>query len=153
MEIVLDIYERLTQDHDTQREMARKLAETSGDSAERRALFEKFKLELESHANAEEQTFYATLIEKPEGQEKARHSIAEHKDAADLIEELENTDMGTGAWLQKFEKLKHEVIHHVDEEEQEVFVLAKTLIAGEKANSLVAEFDDRKADERVELST
>ena len=143
----MDIYERLTMDHDTQREIAKKLADTTGDSSERRELFEEFKLELEAHANAEEQTLYAALIEKPEGQEKARHSIAEHKDAADLLDELEEIDMSTGAWLLKFKVLHHEVTHHLQEEEQEVFVLARKLIVPLKAVALTGEFDERKVKE------
>lgn len=143
----MDIYERLTQDHDTQRDMAARLAETTGDSDERRKLWEEFKPEAEAHANAEEQTFYATLIEKPDAQEKARHSISEHKDAADLMEKLSTDDMSSPGWLQNFKKLKEELEHHMEEEENEVFVEARKVISDETATSLVSDFEERKAAE------
>lgn len=148
----MNIYQRLTEDHGKQRGMAAGLAKTEGDSSERKRLFDEFYRELEAHAAAEEQTFYAELIATPDGQEKARHSVAEHKTAADLLKELTQTDMSSGAWLQKFKKLKHEVEHHVDEEEKEVFPLAMKLIPDERAEELAREFDARKQKELEELS-
>lgn len=143
----MNIYQRLIEDHNTQRELAEKLMETSGDSPERRALFERFKTELDAHALAEEQTFYSDLMQHPDGTEKARHSVAEHKDADDLLQELSDLEMSSGGWIHKFEKLKHEVIHHVDEEEKEVFPLARKLIASSRAEELADDFDDRKSKE------
>tara|TARA_R110001592_G_scaffold38609_1_gene127161 strand:- start:86 stop:523 length:438 start_codon:yes stop_codon:yes gene_type:complete len=143
----MNIYQRLIEDHNTQRELAEKLMETSGDSPERRALFERFKTELDAHALAEEQTFYSDLMQHPDGTEKARHSVAEHKDADDLLQELSDLEMSSGGWIHKFEKLKHEVIHHVDEEEKEVFPLARKLIASSRAEELANDFGDRKGKE------
>lgn len=148
----MDIYERLTDDHGKQRGMAAGLAATSGNSAERKRLFEVFCEELEAHAAAEEQTFYAELIAQADGQDKARHSVAEHKEMADIVEELKNTDMSSSGWLTRFKTLKEAVEHHVDEEEKEVFPLAKTLIADARAAELAGEFDDRKRAELDELA-
>lgn len=140
----MDIYERLTQDHEKQRNLAAQLMQTSGDSETRRNLWKEFKPDTEAHAAAEEQTFYAALIERPEGQEKARHSVSEHKEAADLIGELSDTDMGSGGWIQKFEKLKEELEHHMDEEENEIFNKAKMLLDDQRAQRLAEEFEQRK---------
>ena len=146
----MDIYQRLKQDHDKQRELAGKITDTEGNSEERRRLWKEFKPEAEAHAAAEEQTFYATLIEKPDGQEKARHSISEHKEAADLIEELSKLGMGSGGWIQKFKKLKEELEHHMKEEEDEVFQRAKKLIDQREAKRLAETFEERK---RQQLAT
>ncbi len=143
----MDIYDRLTKDHDTHREMAARLAETTGDSDERRKLWDEFKPEAKAHANAEEQTFYATLIEHPEAQEKARHSISEHKESSDLIEKLSTDDMSSSGWLQNFKKLKEELEHHMEEEENEVFVKARKVIPEETAIQLASDFEERKAAE------
>ncbi len=140
----MDIYERLIEDHDKQRDMAERIMKTSGDSDDRRQLWSQFKPEAVAHADAEEQTFYAALIAKPDGQEQSRHSVSEHKEAADLIKELSELDMGSGGWIQKFEKLKKELTHHMDEEENKVFALAKKLISEDKAIALAREFDERK---------
>ena len=150
----MDIYQHLKQEHEEQKELARRIMETSGDSEERRELFQRFKIELESHAAAEEQSLYAALLSHPEGQEQARHSIAEHKDAADIVEELEETAMDSSAWIQRFEKLKDDVVHHIDEEEDDVFPLCRTLISTEEAQELAEKFAHRKTvDEREERAS
>lgn len=92
----MDIYERLQQDHERQKELANQLAQTSGDSSERRQLFAQIKAEAEAHANAEEQTFYAASIETQNGQEQARHSVSEHKEAADLSPRLWQQESSLG---------------------------------------------------------
>ncbi|SDZ89609.1 hemerythrin domain-containing protein [Microbulbifer marinus] len=140
----MNIYERLKRDHEKQRSLAADIMKTSGDSADRRALWREFRSEAEAHAAAEEQVFYAALIEKPAGQDKARHSIAEHKEAADIIEELADLDMGSGGWIQKFEKLKELLEHHMDEEEKEIFQCARQVIDDGRASSMTGEFDQRK---------
>ena len=43
------------------------------------ARIEALMLRDEAHAAAEEETFYASLMTKTWGQDKARHSVAEHK--------------------------------------------------------------------------
>ena len=51
-----DIFTRLKQDHDRHREMLDRVAATSGDSKERREAFEKLRIDVSAHANAEEQS-------------------------------------------------------------------------------------------------
>lgn len=141
----MDIYSQLKDDHGKQRGLSGGLAETSGDSDERRRLFEELKKEIEAHAAAEEETFYAELISIHEGQEKARHSISEHEEAATLLEELTELDFSSSGWLNKFNKLREELEHHLEEEEEEVFKLAKSLIDDKRAGELGEEFSRRKA--------
>jgi hemerythrin superfamily protein len=143
----MDIYARLREDHGKQRGLGAGLLETSGDSAERERLFRLLKNEVQAHAAAEEQTFYAELIAMSDGQERARHSIAEHKEAADLLEELSNIDMSSSAWITRYRQLHERLVHHLDEEEDEVFGRARELISGGRAKALAAEFDARKRDE------
>ena len=140
----MNIYEHLSREHDTQKKLANDIMQTSGDTAERKKLFSRFVEEVESHAAAEEQTFYASLIEHPEGQPKARHSVHEHKKAADLLKELKEMDMGSGGWIQKFEKLKKELEHHIKEEENKVFARAREILSSERARELSDEFEQRK---------
>lgn len=147
----MNIYERIKEDHDKHRALIEKVADTSGDSEERRQYYETLKLEIKSHANAEEQSFYAALIAKHDGQDKARHSIVEHEEANDLFDELDEMDMSNPHWLQKFKELQHDLEHHMEEEEEEVFVLAKKLIDDDTANELTHKFNSRKNQEMEEL--
>lgn len=143
----MTIYERLQKDHETQKNLAEKIMKTSGDTDTRQRLFEEFKTEVESHAAAEEQIFYAALMETPEGQEQARHSVAEHEEAANLLEELTELHMGSGGWIHKFEKLKKELVHHIEEEEREVFPLAKSVFEDGQSEGMATAFDRRKSAE------
>jgi len=142
------IYEEIKKDHDLHRDLLDRLDKTSGDSPERRELFEKLRVEMTAHANAEEQTFYASLIEDPETQEQARHSIAEHKETDDLLEELDEMAFDNPGWLAKFRKLKEELEHHMEEEEEEVFPEARDVIESDNAEQLAGLFRDREAEER-----
>ncbi|MEM6649852.1 MAG: hemerythrin domain-containing protein [Pseudomonadota bacterium] len=143
----MNIYERLKQDHDRHRKLADKIMHTTGDSEDRRALWEKFKVDCVAHANAEEQTLYASLIKDSDTQEQARHSVHEHEEVDELIEQLDQMEMSSGAWLQKFEKLKDELEHHMKEEEEEVFDQAKDVIASSEAKQMAEKFDQRKDQE------
>ena len=143
----MDIYSRIKNDHDCHRAMAEKIMQTSGDSSERRELFEEYKNDVVAHANAEEQSFYAILIEDEKTQEQTRHSVSEHKEASDLFEELEEMDMSSSGWIQKFKKLKEELEHHMTEEEEEVFDMAHKAIPKDKEEPLADKFDRRKQDE------
>jgi hemerythrin superfamily protein len=139
-----DIFNILKSDHDLHREMLAKIAETSGDTPERRDLFEAFRIEVTAHAAAEEQSLYATMLGDPELQEDGRHSVAEHKEIDDLLGELQETDMATGAWLTKFKEMRHRYEHHIKEEEEEMFPAAQKEFSKKLAEELGAKFDRRK---------
>ncbi|WP_417591705.1 hemerythrin domain-containing protein [Owenweeksia hongkongensis] len=129
----MNIFEELRADHQKQRTLVKILAKTHGDSEGRQEIFEKLKHELQIHATAEERYFYIPLMKEELTQEKARHSIAEHHEMDELIEELEKTDMSSPHWVAVAKKLEEKVNHHLDEEEQEVFQLAgKALTEKEK---------------------
>ena len=118
------IFDKLIEDHNRHRDLLAKIAETSGDSEERRTLFEQFRIDVTAHASAEEQSLYAEMMGRPELTDDARHSVAEHKELDDLIGELVEMDMSSPGWLTKFKTLRHEYEHHIDEEEEEMFPAA-----------------------------
>ena len=140
----MNIFEEIIIDHKKQRDLMNKLTETEGESDKRKELFRKFSSELKAHAAAEEQVFYASLMEDPDGTDKSRHSVAEHKEALDLIKELKDISMSSGGWLQKFKKLKEDNEHHMEEEENEVFSKAKKVFKETEISKMGDEFRDRK---------
>lgn len=136
----MTIFESLRADHETQRTLADLLTKTHGDSDGRNELFARLKRELEAHAGAEERFFYVPLMEHDLTQENARHSVAEHKELDDLVEQLEGYDMSGPQWIQTAEKLAHLLTHHLDEEEQEVFQLAGKALSDDEKSSLADEY-------------
>lgn len=139
-----DIFTVLKSDHDLHREMLEKIGQTSGDSEERRELFEAFRVEVTAHAAAEEESLYAEMLADPELREDGRHSVAEHKEIDDMLGELQETDMASGAWLVKFKEMRHRYEHHIEEEEEEMFPAAEAHFDKEKAEKLGAKYDRRK---------
>lgn len=140
----MNIFQRLREDHDMQRQMIQSLIETQGDCEARKMLFEHIKLELQAHAVAEERVLYVPLLESNLAQDKARHAIAEHHEIDELIEDLEEISNASPAWLVKAKALSDKVNHHLNEEEHKFFQIAgKVLSTSDKDNSAV-EFDKQK---------
>jgi len=144
----MNIFEALRKDHEIQRDLIDQLVKTSGDSDKRKELFDQLKKELALHEDAEERYFYVPLLEVDMTQEKARHGIAEHHQMDELVEKIEETDRSSSAWLVYMKELAHQVEHHLDEEEQEVFQLAgKALNETEKKN-LAMDYQDYMKENR-----
>ena len=141
------IYDAIKADHDTHRDLLARIADTSGASEERKSAWKEFFRDVKSHAAAEEETFYSKLMSKTWGQDAARHSVAEHADLDDLMEELNGMDMSSSGWLNKFNKLKHDYEHHMEEEENEVFTRARKVVPEEETATYGARFHARKQQE------
>ena len=141
----MTLFEALREDHDTQRTLLGLLIKTHGDSDVREELFEKVKKALTSHAAAEERALYIPMMELDMTQEKARHSVAEHHEIDELVEELEDTDFSSPGWLAAARKLHDLVTHHLDEEEQEVFQLAGRALSDDAKARLADTYRDEMA--------
>jgi hemerythrin superfamily protein len=129
------IFDRLKQDHDAHRQLFAKMAEADREKVEDRLekLFEQFKVEVSAHAAAEEETLYATMLSRPDLREDAQHSVSEHKEIDDYLEELSELKFNGEAWRREFDKMKKRYLHHIEEEEEEMFPdAAKDLSAAEE---------------------
>ena len=139
-----DIFERLIEDHDKHRELIGAIKQTSGDSAERASLFARFRTDAMAHAAAEEGTLYVAMMEDPEIRQDAQHSVKEHADIGMLFVALDEMDMGSSGWLNKFNTLAEEYTHHIDEEEAEKFPKAREELGEDRAIALKPLFEERK---------
>ncbi|RED43025.1 hemerythrin HHE cation binding domain-containing protein [Winogradskyella eximia] len=137
----MKIYEAIRIDHNIQRDLLGKLTETTGDSDERKEIFKKLKKELVLHANAEERHFYKPLIPSDMMQEHARHGIAEHHEIDELIEQLEDTEMDSSAWLKIAKDLKHKVEHHLEDEEHTFFQLSGKILTDKQKEELATKYN------------
>lgn len=142
----MDIFESLREDHQKQRTLVSLLTKTHGDSNGRNELFARLKRELKNHEAAEERYFYSPLMEEDESQTQARHSVAEHHEIDELIEELEKTDCSSSGWISTARKLEEKLIHHLDEEEQQVFQLAGRTLSDSQKERLAEEYRNAMAE-------
>ena len=145
-----EIFARLKQDHDKHRELLDRLLETQGDSEERKSLFEELTKELKGHASAEEQALYSTMMRKPPTTDETRHSVAEHHEIEEALNDLAATDMSSSAWLMKLKDLDHDYRHHIDEEEEEHFPDFAKHLDDKDREHMRSVFERRKTEEKAE---
>ena len=146
------IFEALRADHEVQRDLADQLIGTTGAGDERRDLFARLKTELAAHAAAEERCFYVPLMQDDLSQDKARHSVSEHHEMDELVEQLDQYELGASQWLITAKELHHKVHHHLDEEEQEVFQIAGKVLAESAKTSLADDYEQEMDAQRQKVS-
>ena len=100
-------------------------------------LWPEIRRELLSHERAEMREIYPVLR-----QHAQTRALAEHHDqeAADLERLIEHLDMQVGDWNMLFDQLVDAVIHHANEEENEIFPKAQDAIGDRAAKDLDARF-------------
>lgn len=143
-----DIFDVLVADHERHRALMVAIDKTHGESEERAALFEEFTREAKAHAAAEEQALYSTVLRKPALTGDGRHSVAEHHEIEEALDDLAATDMASGAWLTKFRALKDRYSHHLKEEEEEYFPKFEKALSDEDAQFMRSVFERRKPAEK-----
>lgn len=144
-----DIFGVLVADHDKHRALLEQLETTTGASPERKALFEELTYEIKGHAAAEEQALWSTVLRKPEITEDGRHAVAEHHEMDELLNDLAATDMATGVWLTKFRTVREEYLHHIKEEESELFPDVEQHLDAADQKYMASVFKRRKQAEKA----
>ncbi|MFD1106480.1 hemerythrin domain-containing protein [Sphingobium olei] len=138
------IFDRLKQDHDSHRQLFAKMDEAKDDADRLEKLFAQFKVEVKAHAAAEEETLYATMLARPDLREDAQHSVSEHKEIEDYLEEMEEQEFNGQDWRETFAQLKKRYLHHIEEEEEEMFPDAAKDLTDEEERTLGERFAERK---------
>lgn len=137
----MEIFQAIRNDHEKQRSLMKVLVETSGDTRSRRESFTELKEQLSQHAIAEERYFYAPLMKSDKTIDDSRHGIAEHHEIEELVEKLEETDMGSSAWLHYMKTLQERVLHHLAEEEKEFFKHADKVLSSKQKDELADDYN------------
>lgn len=145
-----DIFDRLIEDHDKHRSLFSQLADCKPGEAP--VLFTRLTKELKGHAAAEEQALYSTMMRKPQTTSETRHSVAEHHEIEEMLNDLAATDPSSDEWPTKFEELRHRYEHHIEEEEDEHFPDFAKHLTEEDERHMRAVFDRRKAEETSEAA-
>jgi hemerythrin superfamily protein len=91
------------------------------DAGEKESMALKICLALTVHTQIEEEIFYPAVREAIERPELIDEAIVEHASAKQLIAEIEEMDAGDELYDAKVKVLGEQVLHHVEEEEDELF--------------------------------
>lgn len=149
----MHIFEFLKEDHKKVNTLFEKIVSARSDNR-RETLLQDVKQELLAHAHAEDAVFYETLAK--EGDEEMQKRIAmarqEHEEVERMLMELERMRPGSDRWLIHFGMLKHAVEHHVQEEEGDIFAMAKTILERSQATELAEEMQTVKEEELEQVA-
>jgi hemerythrin-like domain-containing protein len=119
----------LKEDHQRVKDLFAQYEAANNAEAKRRVAEEAF-VELETHAQLEENIFYPSVNEETEeGPELVKESLHEHATVKQLIQELRQMGPQSQEFDAKFRELMRNVEHHVEEEEAEMFPLAEEELA------------------------
>ena len=117
-----DAISMLTNDH---REVERLYAEFQGaglNNVRRQELANEIIRELSIHAIVEEMHLYPLTAEAvANGEQLADHSLEEHQEVKDRLNELDRMEAGDAGYDEKLSEVISTVNHHVEEEEGELF--------------------------------
>jgi len=136
----MDIFDALLKSHELQRSLVARLLSDIGEPEQRQSDFEQLKNELAAHETAEERAFYVPLIEHDEAVEAARHGIAEHHEMDEMVECIEKMERGSAEWLEQLGKLVHKLEHHLKEEEEKWFPVARRVLSRTEQKELGAPY-------------
>lgn len=129
----------LKDDHDRVKKMLAEGEETT-DRAEktRTELFATLKEEMLIHERIEEEIFYPSLKEHPKAEDIVLEGFEEHHVVDEIMGELETTDVTDEQWSPKFKVMKENIEHHIEEEEGEMFKIARQVFSDEELEELGA---------------
>jgi hemerythrin superfamily protein len=132
----LDIYSLIKNDHQEVARLFRRLKAAEGFSETSEQLFAQLREELELHAYAEERVWYSALQEAEGTQELVKEAIEDHELVQGLLDDLAASCMDDEAWNKKLEVLEERVEGHVEEEEGDIFGVARQLFSAEQVAEL-----------------
>ena len=106
-----------------------KKVEKTENGRQRRQLMDQIVTALEGHTTIEEEMFYPALreLETKKAEEMVNEAFEEHHVVKLVLAELPNVDPADERFEAKMTVLSELIEHHVEEEENEMFKLAKKL--------------------------
>ena len=134
-----DVFELLRRDHRNVRSLLDEI-EGAEDDRQRQALFAQLVNEVEAHSQAEDDVFYTSIEGGADLADKIDEARQEHDQVESLLEELDGLPVSGDDWLEKVREIRLLIEHHVAEEEQQIFPLARQEIDRDEALRLGHEF-------------
>jgi hemerythrin superfamily protein len=119
-------------------------ADLENKADDRRALFPELDRRLTVHAEIEEKIFYPAAKAAEPTRDLVLESLEEHKQIKMVLADLEHTDMRTAEWDADLKVLKEDVMHHVGEEEDELFPKIQKLLSKEQLEELGTRMEELK---------
>jgi len=132
----VDIYSFIKKDHQEVANLFRRLKAAEGFSETSEQLLAQLREDLALHAHAEEQVWYPALREAEGAKELVEEALDDHELIQDLLDELAASRMDDEAWNERLEVLEEHVEEHIEEEEGDLFDVARQLFNTAQAAEL-----------------
>ena len=146
-------FDELKKDHKEVKDILEKLKAGSKTAEKtREKLFAQLKEELVPHLKAEESSFYQVLLDSKNGRQHALEAKEEHDLTVMVFRQLEEIPAKEEVWGAKLKVLKDLVEHHIEEEEEEIFQLARKELEKEDFKQIMQNFQKEKERVKNELS-
>jgi hemerythrin superfamily protein len=139
----MNALEFLKEDHQKVKRLFQEIS-ASSDRRRQKELFDKIDTELEIHTHIEETVFYPAIEEQEELKDMVAEALDEHRQAKELLEQLETLradDHNFGSLLQQ---LMEAVEHHVEEEEGEMFPKIREVFDEDELEQLGEDLESAK---------
>ena len=142
----MNAFQLLKEDHQKVSGIFQQLEPTTERAEKTRTeLFAKLQEELDIHAKIEETIFYPAIKQAAETREIVLEGFEEHHVADVLLDELLDVPEETDAWHAKVKVLQENIEHHIEEEEGEMFKIARKVLEPEQLDTLGERMEAVKA--------
>lgn len=140
-----EVLNLLKKDHQKVKALLEELeATTTRATVKRKELLQTLKQELELHEEVEEKLFYPELKKEKDAKSLILEAYEEHHVVDVILAELESTEVDEESWIAKLTVLKENLLHHIKEEETEIFPKARKDLGATKLEEIGVEAEKMK---------
>jgi hemerythrin-like domain-containing protein len=143
------LFDLLRQDHEKIRDLLKKIEKSTSTQVEiRKEFFTTLEQELLIHMEAEERFFYTALEQHDESRARALISYEEHQVVRTIIGAFNGLAVDDERWPAKLKVLSQQIRQHADEEEHELFKMAKKVLDNDQFQGIVAKVLELKRESK-----
>jgi hemerythrin-like domain-containing protein len=144
-----ELFDLLRRDHEELRDLFKKIAKSGNDEVDiRKELFTQLERGLLNHMEAEERFFYTALEQVEESRLRVLESYEEHQLAKTIIGSFTSLAVDDERWPAKIRLLSRLFRQHVDEEEHDLFKLAKKVLSRDQFHGIATKVQELRHDSR-----
>jgi hemerythrin-like domain-containing protein len=135
------IFDILKKEHDETKKLFK---QTEGKRGDHGNVFSQIRTELTIHMGGEERLLYPVLKEEEPTREKTLEGWEEHTYIKIVLNDLVAMPREGERWQAKLTVLREMVEHHIEDEEKNLFKVAKKLISKEQADQIGTDYTREK---------
>ncbi len=141
----MNIYQLLKKDHSKVKGLFKQMkSKARTEQRPMEEIFAEIEEELTMHIEGEEHAFYPALEQNEGTREKVLKSYEEHTIAKMILKDMGGMSKDDEKWVAKLAVLRDIVGHHIEEEEGELFKLAREVLNKDQTQEITKRFEEEK---------